>query len=371
MWATMRLALVVLVLGVLVGCAGSPPAAPDGPPRGSAPAPPASGQAASADNPFLAQAGEPVKSLKVATCAVSGGFVHLYTALEGNLFQKYGLHVDHVTIRGSSAALAAMTSGEIHFLYCAADATIPGLASGVDVKLVAAPLVGLPYVLITRPDVRTVADLKGKSLGIPRVGDLADRLSRVLLERHGLVANRDVELRPVGGSQPERYHAMIANIVQGNVVTPPLDAQARKEGMNVVYDLGDLGLPFVYSSVHASSALIRDNPQLVQRFVAAMAEALHLTEKNPELARQALRKTLELEDREALDSAYHAYAEKIVNRRMTIPFDAVNEAIEDARESGTQVTVRGAEDIAVNTFAEELERTRFLSALWGAELPPR
>src|ERR1051326_571513 len=95
-------------------------------------------------NPYLAKAGERPVHVRIATCAVSGGFAHLYTALENRLFEPYGLKVEHVFIRGSSASLAALMADEIQFLYCAADATLPALAAGVDVKLVAAPLVKLP-----------------------------------------------------------------------------------------------------------------------------------------------------------------------------------------------------------------------------------
>ena len=80
-------------------------------------------------NPYLAKAGERPLHVRIATCAVSGGFAHLYTALENRLFDPYGLKLEHVFIRGSSASLAALMADEIQFLYCAADATIPATAS--------------------------------------------------------------------------------------------------------------------------------------------------------------------------------------------------------------------------------------------------
>jgi ABC-type nitrate/sulfonate/bicarbonate transport system substrate-binding protein len=68
-------------------------------------------------NPYLAKAGERPVHVRIATCAVSGGFAHLYTALENRLFEPYGLKVEHVFIRGSSASLAALMADEIQFLY--------------------------------------------------------------------------------------------------------------------------------------------------------------------------------------------------------------------------------------------------------------
>ncbi|HLH26171.1 MAG TPA: ABC transporter substrate-binding protein [Chloroflexota bacterium] len=374
---------IVVTLCLAIACSsgatgGSAPTGASGaaqataaPTAASAPTAGTSAPAASDANPYLAQPGQPLTPVKVATCAVSGGFIQLYTAIEAKLFEKYGMQVELTNISGSGPALAAMTSGDIHFLYCAADATIPGMASGAEVKLVADPLLGLPYVLITRPDVKTVQDLKGKSLGVARVGDLSDRLSRLMVEKFGLRPNEDVDIRPIGGSQPERYQGLLAGVVGGIIITPPLEVQARKDGLNVVYELSDMNLPFIYSAVHAPNTLIRDNPQLVQRFVAAMADAVYFTEKNPDVARAALQKVLKLDDPESLDSAYNAYAKKLVNRRMTIPLSTVNDAINDAREQGTQVTVSGPEAIATNQFVDELDRNGFLQQLWDGELPPK
>src|SRR5262249_21384222 len=285
---------------------------------------------------------------------------------EGGLFREYGFDVEVTFIPNVAAGLAALAINEIQFYYGAADGTIPALASSAEAKLVADPLYGMPYVLITSPDVHTVPELRGRSVGMARVGDLSERLTRLTLERYGLRPNVDVEMRPIGGSQPERYQMLLAGVVQGVIVTPPLDAQGRKDGLNALFELSDLNLPFIYSSLHAANGMIRDNPQLVQRFVAALAEAVRFTEKNPELARAALQKVLKLEDAEALDSAYNAYALKLVNRRMTIPMDAVSAAIDEAREMGTQVVVRGPEDIATNQFVDELDRNGFLQQLWGA-----
>jgi ABC-type nitrate/sulfonate/bicarbonate transport system substrate-binding protein len=219
--------------------------------------------------------------------------------------------------------------------------------------------------------VKTGADLRGKSVGMARIGDLSDVVSRLAVEHFGLRPNEDVDLRPIGGSQPERYAMLVAGIVQGVVITPPLDARARQDGLNVLFDLADLGRPFIYSAVHAGNGLIRDNPQLAQRFVAAMAESVYYTEKNPDVARRALRKVLEVEDVDALDSAYTAYARKLINRRMTIPLDSVQTAIDEARDSGTRILVGSPADVATNQFVDDLDRTGYLQQLWGAELPPK
>ncbi len=312
-------------------------------------------------NPYLAKPGERPVHLRIATCAVSGGFAHLYTALENHLFDKYGFKIEHVFIRGSTSALAALFADEIQFLYCAADATLPALAAGLDVKLVAAPLVKLPYVLVTRKEIHRMEDLKNKSLGVARVGDLSDRLSRAMVKKFNIP---DVAMRPIGGSQSERYQAMVANQVQGVVITPPLDVRAKNDGYNITYRLIDLDIPFIYSSLHASSRSIRERPEMVQRMVAAFAEALSFTDRNPAKAKAAIGKIMRIKDEEALQVSYNVYTKDIVDRRMIVPANAVADSVELLRAQGTPVK-RKPEDLYDNSFANNLEKSGFQKELWG------
>ena len=317
-------------------------------------------------NPYLAKPGETPVPVRVSTCAVSGGFTHMYAAVDARLFDKYGLRTEHIYIQGSGPGLTALTVNEIQFLYCAGDATIPGLAAGVEVKLVGSPLVGMPYVLLARKDIKRVEDLKGKSIGYSRPGQVDHRLARAVLKKFNL-SESEVALRPIGGSQPERYRAMQQDIVQAIPVPPPLDARGKKDGFLVIYNLNDLGLPFIYSSLHTNSIMLANQRETVQRFIAAMAEAIHFVEKNPEKAKASLSKVLKLTDQDSLQSAYDAYAKALVNRRMVVPPNMVAEAVSVTQERGTAVK-RKAADLFDNSFAEQLDKSGFLRELWGGEV---
>jgi ABC-type nitrate/sulfonate/bicarbonate transport system substrate-binding protein len=317
-------------------------------------------------NPYLAKPGEKPVTLRISTCAVSGGFVHLYTALDHKIFDKYGIKLEHIYIRGSGPSLAAITADEIQFLYCAADATIPGMATGAEARLVAAPLVKLPYVLVGHKEIRRGEDLKGKIIGITRPGDLADRLSRAVVRRFNLGPDQ-VTIRPIGGSQTERYQAMVGGVIHAIVVTPPLDVRARNDGFNIIFRLIELDLPFIYSSLHASNKVLRERPELVQRVVAGFAEAVHFVEKNPDKAKASIAKAMKVKDQEALQVSYDVYARDIVDRRMRIPESAVAEAVELARQAGTKVR-KQPEEIYDASFTANLEKSGFLNELWGSEL---
>jgi ABC-type nitrate/sulfonate/bicarbonate transport system substrate-binding protein len=316
-------------------------------------------------NPYQAKTGEPPLKARVGTCAVTGGFIHLYAALDNRIFNKYGISVEHVVLRGGVVAMAALGADEIQFLYCNADTNIVRIATGADGKLVASPLLGLPYVLLARKDVKTPADLKGKSIGVTRPGDLPHRLARVFLKKSNL-SEDEVTLRPLGGTPTERYGALLQNIVQATLIQPPLDVQGRKDGFNVIYHLNDLGFPFIYSSLFTNSRTLKERAVLAQRFVAALAETVYFVEKNPQQAMAAVGKTLSIKDPDVLQSAYDAYAVRLVNRRMIVPPMLVAETIETARAEGTRVRKTPA-DVFDNSFVENLEKTGFLKELWRGD----
>jgi len=316
-------------------------------------------------NPYLPKPGEKVVNLRISTCAVSGGFVHLYTALDNGLFDKYGLKLENIFIRGSAQNLTALATDEVQFTYCASDAIIPGMAAGIEAKIVASPLVKLPYVLVTRKEIRRPEDLKGKALGIARAGDLSDRLSRAVVKKLGLAPDA-VTIRPIGGSQGERYQAMAAGIVQGVIITPPLDVRAKNEGYNVMYRLINLNIPFIYSSLHTSYKMLRERPDIVQRMVAAFAEIIYFVEKNPEKAKASIGKAMRTKDPAALQSAYDTYARDILDRTMVVPGKAVAETVELAREEGAPIR-RQPEEIYDNSFVNNLEKSGFMKEIWGNE----
>ncbi|MBI2360698.1 MAG: ABC transporter substrate-binding protein [Deltaproteobacteria bacterium] len=318
-------------------------------------------------NPYLARPGEAAVAVSAATCATTGGFVHFYVALDNGLFDKYGLKVNHVALRGPPIAMPALSTDQIQFLYCAGAATIPGMATGTDAKLVASPHVGLPWVLLARKDVKKVEDLRGKTIGVSRTGDWDHRVSKLLLKKFNLT-EQEVMIRSMGGSQPEKYQAMVMDIIQATPVGPPLDVQGKKDGFNVIYNLNDLGMPFIYSSVHTNSKTLRERPWLVQKFVAAIAEAVYFVEKNPDKAKSSIGRVHKLDDPEALQSAYDTFSKTIINRSMIVPAKAVEEAVQIAREDGTNIRKKPAE-LFDNSFIENLEKSGFLKEIWGSSVP--
>ena len=315
-------------------------------------------------NPFLPKPGEAPISARVGTCSITGGFIHLYSALFNGLFDKYGVKIEHVTLRGGVVSLAALSADEIQFIYCSADPMIPRIAAGADAKMIGSTIVGLPWVLVGRKDIRRPQDLKGKTIAVSRPGGLTDRLAKSVLKKFNLTT-QDVKLMHIGGTgQLEPYNAMVQGLTQATFLTPPLDVRAKRDGFTLIYNLNELNVPAIYSSMFTNQRSLKERPLLVQRSVAALAEAVYFLEMNPDKGKAALAKVLSLNDQEVLQSAYDAYAKSLVNRRLIVPANAVAEAVEIAREDGTKIRKTPAE-IIDNSFAEQLDKSGFLKELWG------
>ena len=316
-------------------------------------------------NPYLPKPGEAPVNIRVGTCGTSGGFIHFYAALAHGLFEKYGIKAEHVTLRGGAVTITALASDGIQFLYCSADPQIPRMAAGAEAKIVSSLIVGLPWVLMGKSDIKRPADLKGRTIPVSRPGGLTDHLAKAVLKKNNLTT-QDVKLLHIGGTgQLEPYNALVQGLADAVLLTPPLDVRAKRDGYHLIFSLQELDVPSIYSSILTNLKTIKERPQLVQRFVAAMSETIYFVEKNPEKASQSLGKALAINDPEVLQSAYQAYARRLVNRRMTVPGKTVADAVELAREEVPQLR-RKPEELYDNSFTDNLVKSGFLKDLWGS-----
>jgi len=178
-----------------------------------------------------------------------------------------------------------------------------------------------------------------------------------------------VQYQPAGG-QTERYTNLMAGVVDTVNVTPPLDVQAQHDGLNVIYKMKDLPIPFIYSALHTNSNMIKNHPETVQRFMAAMAESVWWIDGHKQQAEASISKQLGITDQASLDSAYQAYAKDYVNPSIDVPMAAVQESIDFAKTQGTPVQKDKAEQIVDQKFAQDLQTSGFLEKMWGKKIPP-
>jgi len=145
----------------------------------------------------------------------------LWVTHEGKLFEKNGLTPDVLFLR-NNLGQSALIAGEIEMCGYSASLLAPARVQGADPLMIVSFQRKLNYRLVVRPEIRTLADLKGKVLGVTRYGTVNDSTMRLLLNKLGVNPERDVRLIQVGDSAPAVATALIAGkTFDGALLQPP------------------------------------------------------------------------------------------------------------------------------------------------------
>jgi ABC-type nitrate/sulfonate/bicarbonate transport system substrate-binding protein len=244
------------------------PAAPTAASGGAAAAP--SGQASA---PAASAAPPAPVTLRLGQVTTTAMFWPIYVAQTKGLFQAENLTVEQIVFRVSSDATRAASSESVEIAGgTATDSVILADEQGnADLVAVAGALNKPTYSLIVRPEIKSFADLKGKTLGVSDLKDGSTTLLMHMLERGGLKAG-DYDLIQAGGT-PDRYAALKSGGVAGAMLTQPNDFQAIDEGYPSLGLVSDL-IPDYQFTVHAvKRSWAQQNPDSMLRFLRAYAKA--------------------------------------------------------------------------------------------------
>jgi ABC-type nitrate/sulfonate/bicarbonate transport system substrate-binding protein len=186
-----------------------------------------------------------------------------------------------------------------------------------------------------------------------------------MLERHGLVPNQDVALVPVGG-QTDRYNALKAGVVDGTTVNPPVNLTARNEGYREIYNLQDMGVSMVYISLYTARQTMETRPRVVERFMAAMIEASAYARADREFTIRLMSEYLKLNDRQALEGAFQAYATEMLAIPPYVPLEAVQDVIDETLRFTPTAAVRDAAQLVDNRAVQAVDASGFVEAVLAA-----
>jgi ABC-type nitrate/sulfonate/bicarbonate transport system substrate-binding protein len=148
-----------------------------------------------------------------------------------------------------------------------------------------------------------VRDLKGKVVGVSGIGGSTDLATRLALREVGLVPDKDVTIRGVGGV-PETVAALKAKIIQAGTLSPPSSFVAEKAGFKLLFDMTTLGVDYVSSGLGVKRSSIASNRQQVKQFLMAMIEGAKILKMDEEFALRVLTKHTRISDREILKQSY-------------------------------------------------------------------
>ena len=147
-------------------------------------------------------------------------------------FKQEGLDIETIVIRSAPSVLA-LAAKEIDFLMTGGGG-LSGALRGLPLRVVFAPLRRPTYALYAKPEIRTIAELEGKRVGISSYGSGPDLLLRDVLKKRMADGGKKVTILAVG-SGTERYIACKTNIVDAAILSSPVTLTAKQEGYRELF----------------------------------------------------------------------------------------------------------------------------------------
>ena len=217
------------------------------------------------------------------------GFV--FMGAEGGFGKKQGLDIKIVQFKGDAIALRALLAGDLDSYEGSPGAPIIAAGHGADVKIVGCYWPGLTYGIYSKPEIKTPADLKGKTLAISAPGALPDLLARAVLEKYNVPQN-DVRFS-VMGSDSDRFKAVAAGIVDAGAASTGFVPLAKKNNLKLLVNAHDDVPQYLRFCVQVSDKTIKDRSDDLTKFLAAEMEgwryALDNRDKEVALSNQITR----------------------------------------------------------------------------------
>jgi NitT/TauT family transport system substrate-binding protein len=203
-------------------------------------------------------------------------FPILETAQRRGFFQKENLSVSAVYMRGS-IDIKALLTGDADF-GTGGTTAVTAFVAGAPVRIVMSLNAHVDQALYAQPKYRSLAQLKGQSIGSLNPGGLVDTLLRKIIVQNGLSPERDFILLNMGGT-PERYAALRSGTLAASMLSAPHSLHAEKEGFTRIAATRDyIDVPGTALVAHADK--IKKQPQMIKRFLRATLRAMHYIREN-------------------------------------------------------------------------------------------
>lgn len=368
--------MVAIFIVLLVGCSQpsptpTPTQAPKAaPPKEAAPAPKAATPAAKTEakqaEPSKAAKQEvkaPVK-LKVPYVAVVGTHAVTWIAKEKGLFEKYGLDVELDYIAGGSQVTGAMLSGEVSIAQGDASSTVSAVLAGADLVFLGTVANVLTFSMYATPEIKRVEDLRGKVIGVSRLGSTVDYGARYVLRRFGLEPDKDVAIVQMGGN-PEALAAMKSGGAQAGIFGVPTTLKAQKAGMHEIVSFLDLGVPYPMVSVVARKQYVAANQETVRNFLKAYTEGIAVAKKEKDFAKKVIGQYTKTDAEDELEETYDYYVTKIFPRVPYTKVEAVQGVLDEKSVDNPKAKEIKPDSLIDMRILKELDESGFINKLYA------
>ena len=233
----------------------------------------------------------------------------LWVAAKMGFFDREGLEVPIVTMRGSPLTIQALTADSIYVASATVDTLINAYERGADITMVGGLINGLGLSMIGAKQYKTYADLRGTTIGSQTLTSGTGFALRLVMKVHGLEYPRDYKLLNIG-SAPDRFQALTSGQIAAAPVGVPLDLVARKQGFNVIGYFADDQPNFQFNVYIIKRSWAEKNRPLVVRFMKAMVATMRWMENNRDPACEYLTKEMSI----SMDHCRYAYDYNWKNR---------------------------------------------------------
>src|SRR5438034_782281 len=259
--------------------------------------------------------------------------------------------------------MSALVAGYVKIGNISGGAIANAAVGGADLVCLGSFINTLPYELVVHESIKSPQALKGKSIGISRVGSSSDVAARVFLKALGLEPDKDVAILQVGGS-PERAAAFRTGRIAAFTSPPGTIHLAKGMPHRVLISMSDLPkrFPFPYVCATTTKSWLASNRDTVKRIMMALIDATHFFKTRKEESKKIFAKYSRQNNEAYLESAYNDIV-KIFERVPLVTREGLDIQIKEALARKPGATLR-VEDIVDESIVMELEKDGFIDRIY-------
>lgn len=287
-----------------------------------------------------------------------------WMAKEAGLFKKYNLDYEQVFAASSSIVTAALLGGDAEMTLTGGIGNVRAYVHGsTDVVFVAGVKNVMTQSVVAGKDIKKPQDLKGKRIGVSRIGGNTHYFTIQALRRFGLEPNRDFTFIQTGGD-PEALAALLSGQIDAATLTPPSDAKALASGYHYIIYGPDLKIPYAATAFVTLRSVIARRSDVIGKFLRVMAEASKIMHTDREFVYKVLGKYLRVTDRSVLDAAYNAEI-KALEPRLAIKHEALQAILDEVARTDPRAKKVTPGELIDSRYLDQMEKSGFFDRLWA------
>jgi NitT/TauT family transport system substrate-binding protein len=288
----------------------------------------------------------------------------MWIAKEAGFFKKHGLDVKLVFIASGPVGTAAVLGGETDVGIIGGFAPLRAMVGGAKgLVIVGQTKNRITSKIIGKKEIAGVQDLKGKRLGIDRIGSNPDMFAQAALSRFHIDTFKDLQYVQLGDTG-KAIAALKAGAIDATIAGAPHDLFAKRMGFKEILDIAAMNIPFAVTVLISSRDTVAHKQPELAKFIRAYAEAMHYFLTNPEGTAQIVAKYTKVADHEVLAYSIDSEA-KAMEKTLQVDTKGVELILGFIGKTVPQAASARPEDFYDARFTTELRDSAFLKKLWG------